>query len=277
MKKSVISLIITLLTNFVSFGQSTFISDSDVLFYLNNKRTFSNRDNGITLTFSDDGSRISTGHASYYNPDIVVLSETRAYATYQSLTSIDASVKFIVDSKDNIIIDRNDRTVYRASSTTSNQENSNFSNNDSQNTSKPIKETITKPKESNYDFLPKYVVGSYFSKELGTTIVIEKIPYKTESNYWRNPQDLHGDAIKNSMYKWDLRLKVTTNTGKTFNLNLEGYNRETLDFNLDNLNYTVYFGKNIDGYTLSYILNEVPVVISSQELKPERYIFTRIK
>ena len=60
-------------------------------------------------------------------------------------------------------------------------------------------------------------------------------------------------------------------------MNLEGYNQETLDFNLGDLNYEVFFGKNEPGYTLSSVLNVAPVNISSPKLDPKKYIFKRIK
>jgi hypothetical protein len=134
-------------------------------------------------------------------------------------------------------------------------------------------------KESNFDFLPKYVVGTFYSKELGTTLAIEKIPYKARSNYYRTAIDLHGESIKKNVNKWDLRLKVKTKTGKTFNMNLESYNREMLDFNIGDLYYSVVFGKNESGYTLISFLNVVPVQILSTKSgsKPKEYIFKRIK
>lgn len=139
--------------------------------------------------------------------------------------------------------------------------------------SKSTSSNPSSSKESNFDFLPKYVVGTFYSKELGTTLTIEKIPYKPRVNYYRSKIDLHGESIKKSVNKWDLRLKVKTKPGKTFNMNLESYNREMLDFNKGDLYYSVVFGKNESGYTLTSFLNVIPVQISPTEC----YIFKRIK
>jgi len=89
-----------------------FESQADVLVYLNNKADFTNKNNGVTLTFSEMGGRMrSNKGVSYYNPDVTILTNTRAVVVYESLTS-GGIAKIIVDCKENVIADKSDMTVY---------------------------------------------------------------------------------------------------------------------------------------------------------------------
>jgi hypothetical protein len=89
-----------------------FESEADVLVYLNNKADFSNKNNGVTLTFFEMGGRMrSNKGVSYYNPDVTILTSTRAVVVYESLTS-GGIAKIIVDCKENVIADKSDMTVY---------------------------------------------------------------------------------------------------------------------------------------------------------------------
>ncbi len=103
-----------LFTNLFVIGQSAFESDVDVLFYLNNKGSFKNEDSGIKLTFSDMGSQLSTGNSQFFQPDVVLLSTSRAIVTYQLVTDPERTVKIVVDSKQNLVMDLSDKAIYRA-------------------------------------------------------------------------------------------------------------------------------------------------------------------
>jgi hypothetical protein len=95
-------------------GQSKFESEEDVFLYLNIKNIFKNKETGTTLTFSELGYQLNTGSSKYYQPEAVIVSETRAVVTFESVTRPGAKVQFIVDSKKNIIVDRSDGTVFYA-------------------------------------------------------------------------------------------------------------------------------------------------------------------
>lgn len=273
--------LIILSTVLLSFGfvkaQSSFSDMADVLTFMENK-TYYNSEMETELKF---------GYISSYNTYGIELKSNKSGRTmyfincdingYGSFADISgtntndgSNFKFrLYNTKIVIGVGEQRQATFYPNKSSFYSQNSNS-----------VKSTSSKPstsKDSNFDFLPKYVVGTYYSKELGTTLVIEKIPYKTKTNYYRIERDLHGNGIKNSVYKWDLRLKVKTKTGKTFNMNLNDYNRESLDFNIGDLNYGVIFGKNESGYTLSSVLDVVPVTISSTKLYPKDYIFKRIK
>lgn len=221
------------------------------------KIVIKNRNNEIIRT----GSGTWSGHNDGYGGNAPVIDLLLSTGRLKFTAVVDgSSVNMLIDSRNNQWIKCRESESVKTNSS-----------------SQRIPPNPSTAKESNFNFLPKYVVGTYYSKELGTTIIIEKIPYKTKSSYYRFTEDLHGKSIKNIANKWDLRLKVKTKTGKTFNMNLEGYNQETLDFNLGDLNYEVFFGKNEPGYTLSSVLNVAPVNISSPKLYPKKYIFKRIK
>ena len=103
------------LTYVSAYSQTTFESESDVLFYLNTKSSFSNKGNGVTLSFTDMGSRMSSNKGiNYFNPDVTLISRTRAIVQYQSLTNPDGFAKIIVDCNQNIVVDKSDMTKYSA-------------------------------------------------------------------------------------------------------------------------------------------------------------------
>ena len=276
MKKIILLSIVLLSFGFVK-AQTRFSDMSDVIKFMDNK-TYYNSETETELGF---------GYISSYNTYGIELKSNKSgrtmyfincdingYGSFADVSGTSTSdgsyFKFrLYNTKIVVGVGEQRQTTFYPNNSSFNSQNFNS-----------VKSTSPNPstsKKSNYNFLPKYVVGTYYSKELGTTLVIEKILYKRKSDYYRFTEDLHGESIKNSAYKWDLRLKVKTKTGKTFNMNLEGYNRETLDFNLEDLNYNVVFGKNESGYTLSSVLNIVPVRISSTKLDPKDYIFKRIK
>ena len=102
------------LTLISAYSQTTFESEADVLQYLTTKGQFTNRGTNITLTFSDMGSSLSSGRSSYFNPQVTLVSSTRAVVEYQSLNNPDVTVQFIVDSRENVIMDKRDRSIYKA-------------------------------------------------------------------------------------------------------------------------------------------------------------------
>ena len=112
MKQLLISLLLIVCVPVFSQTISIFESKGDVLVFLNNRGDFTNSNNGVTLSFSDMGGRMrSNKGVDYFNPDVTLLSRTRAIVTYESLTS-GGIAKIIVDCKENVIADRNDNTVY---------------------------------------------------------------------------------------------------------------------------------------------------------------------
>ena len=112
MKLIFISFLICLSFQISAQTINRFESEADVLVYLNNKADFTNKNNGVTLTFFEMGGRMrSNKGVSYYNPDVTILTSTRAVVVYESLTS-GGIAKIIVDCKENVIADKSDMTVY---------------------------------------------------------------------------------------------------------------------------------------------------------------------
>lgn len=94
-------------------SQSYFHSDGDVLSYLALKRTFSD-ENDFTLKFYDMGGGMSAGSARFFNPEVTIVSTTRAIVEYQNLDTIGATSSFIVDSRQNLLMDRASNHIFRA-------------------------------------------------------------------------------------------------------------------------------------------------------------------
>jgi hypothetical protein len=125
MRTIFLSAYILLCTSLFSQTISSFESSTDVLVFLNNRVDFTNTKNGVTLSFSDMGGRMrSNKGVDYYNPEVTLLSRTRATVTYESLTS-GGIAKLIVDCKENLIADRSDMTIYSAINSESNYEQTN--------------------------------------------------------------------------------------------------------------------------------------------------------
>jgi protein TonB len=158
MKNLIFSICIFFCTNFSVNAQSDFESESDVLYYLDTKGSFSNENSGITLSFSDMATNLSTGRAKYYQPEVIVISNNIAYVTYVSSSYSGLSASFKVDSKQNILIDRKDRTIYSAYS----YESSDNSNSNNENTERQTvtlhSKTNSKPAASKSQGTKKYVL-----------------------------------------------------------------------------------------------------------------------
>lgn len=91
-----------------------FYQDVDVLVYLNNTISFKNVEDNLTLTFSDM-SRVTTSRGKgYFNPEVTLISKTRALVRYQSLNNPDGVVNIIVDSKENAVVDRSNMQIFKA-------------------------------------------------------------------------------------------------------------------------------------------------------------------
>lgn len=142
MKNLIFSICIFLCAIFSVNAQSDFESESDVLYYLDTKGSFSNENSGITLSFSDMATNLSTGRAKYYQPEVIVISNNIAYVTYVSSSYSGLSASFKVDSKQNILIDRKDRTIYSAYS----YESSDNNNSNNENTER---QTVTSYPNTN--------------------------------------------------------------------------------------------------------------------------------
>nr|WP_299416657.1 hypothetical protein [uncultured Emticicia sp.] len=105
------------LTFITVHSQTTFESESDVSLYLTDNSPFKNKDNGVTISFPDMATRmISNSGNSYFNPDIILISRTRAVLEYQSTTDPDRVAKIIVDCKENFVVDKSDMTMYKSNS-----------------------------------------------------------------------------------------------------------------------------------------------------------------
>lgn len=94
-------------------SQSYFQSDGDVLSYLALKRTFSD-ENDFTLKFYDMGGGMTAGSARFFNPEVTIVSNTRAIVEYQNLNTPGATSSFIVDSRQNLLMDRASNHIFRA-------------------------------------------------------------------------------------------------------------------------------------------------------------------
>lgn len=116
MKKHLFILFISICLSVSLNAQSIFGSKADVLLYLNIQGDFTNLNNGITLSFSDMATQLSTGRSQYYQPEVTLISTYKAVVKYTSISNIGYTASFTVDSKQNILIDRNDQTVYKANS-----------------------------------------------------------------------------------------------------------------------------------------------------------------
>lgn len=111
--KTFIIAALLLITN-LTFGQTkVFYSDGDVLEYLTIKGSFSNRENGVRLTFNDMATYLSSNKGvKYFSPEVKLVSRTSAIVVYQSLTSSNGIAKIYVDTKLNVIMDVSSNTVY---------------------------------------------------------------------------------------------------------------------------------------------------------------------
>lgn len=117
MRTIFLSTLIFLSTTVFSQTISKFESKADVLVYLNNKSFTSN--NGVTLSFFDMGGRFKSNKGlSYFNPDVILLSKTKALLQYKSLTS-SGFAKFTVDCNINVLTDRTDNATYTLGSPSS--------------------------------------------------------------------------------------------------------------------------------------------------------------
>ncbi len=103
-----------LIFNTALFSQTytVFRSEGEVLNFLESRKSFSNSKFGVTITFSDMGSRLKNNNErEYFNPSVVLLSSTRARVTYASMID-DVVTKIIVDCRKNVIIDEKSYTTF---------------------------------------------------------------------------------------------------------------------------------------------------------------------
>jgi len=117
-----------------TYSQSSlFESDTDVLLYLSLQGSFTNASSGITLSFTDMATNLSSGRSQYYSPEVSVLSTTRAIVQYTSVSNPGSSASFVVDSKKNILIDRGNNSIYTSNSPLANQDVNGNNNTSQQN------------------------------------------------------------------------------------------------------------------------------------------------
>jgi len=111
MKKLIVLSFLFLSVN-LSFGQTDFDMDSDVLSYLGGK-TFSNEDQSMKVKIdyaSDLGSWgiILNGKTTHFNLDIQILSPTKAVITGESLNNPDGVINMRINSVTNCIENEGD-------------------------------------------------------------------------------------------------------------------------------------------------------------------------
>lgn len=97
-----------------SVSAQKFQSEADVLSYLNGK-SFKNSEVGVTIYFSDMGTRLEINGIQLYSPDIKVVSETKAVCTYYRISNPDQKVSGILNAKERTWTDRSNGRVYKLS------------------------------------------------------------------------------------------------------------------------------------------------------------------
>lgn len=190
MRAIFLSTLVLLCTSLFSQTISIFESPADVLVFLNNRGDFTNTKNGVTLSFSDMGGRMrSNKGVDYYNPEVTLLSRTRATVTYESLTS-GGIAKIIVDCKENVIADKSDMTVYAPDSDEENLISQNA----------PVKKNVNE----NVNIIPSKIIGKPI--RIGSLLVAQyNFPNKLN---FKDAKDLCAKLGSG----WRLPTKVELNT-----------------------------------------------------------------
>jgi hypothetical protein len=243
MKKFLASIAILLGMYSFTYSQSSlFESDTDVLLYLSLQGSFTNASSGITLSFTDMASNLSTGRSQYYSPEVSVLSSTRAIVKYTSASNPGYTASFVVDSKKNILIDKGDNSVYSSDSPLSNQEVGENRNTSQQNrpmTRAELNSGIDQPsggdkRKNEFYTDSKYIVGTYISKSLGMRILIEELPY--DKRFSENERIGFYDGDR----KYGLQIKVTHQNNNTIMI-LSGLMDNRMEFSDRENSYQIIF------------------------------------
>jgi len=219
MKK--IALIILFSVTGVTLFAQNFYSESDVYNYLNGKK-FINSSVNSTIEFSEMGSvEKVNGNYLMMNPEITVISTTRAIAKYYSVQDPSIFSGINIDCSNNTITDRRNGRVYAL-------DNQSFSN-----------EVIGSSENGNSNIIikdlnqiPKVLIGTFIGN--GIKVVIEQIPFVQNVTYKR------GFSFKSDEKKWDLRIKVFLANEKPFFIHLNDFGE------------SIYKGK----YWVSFVLSE---------------------
>lgn len=97
----------------ISSNKSTsakFVSETDVMYYLNGK-TFVN-DYSTKITFNDMATNFTMGGNMFYQPEVTVLSETKAIIKYYNATDPSSNAIFTVNALNNTITTKSSGTVW---------------------------------------------------------------------------------------------------------------------------------------------------------------------
>ena len=104
MKNIIMPVILLFLTTISSSAQ--FLSQTDVLYYLNGKTFIGGSSGDATLSFKEMGSQLTVnGNYLLYQPDIKILSRSSAIVKYYGIQDPSVKVGLIVNGSTNIIID----------------------------------------------------------------------------------------------------------------------------------------------------------------------------
>ena len=182
-----------LIFNTALFSQTytVFRSEGEVLNFLESRKSFSNSKLGVTITFSDMGSRLKNNNGrEYFNPSVVLLTSTRARVTYVSMID-DVVTKIIVDCRQNVIIDEKSYTTF---SSDSNNEGSSTNSDNSGIIGTPIK--IGNLEVAQFDFPDEMNLSDAKAacSELGNGW---RLPTKDELNTLYENQDQIGGFTHN--------------------------------------------------------------------------------
>jgi len=118
MKKIILIALVVFCTAAITSAQ--FISETDVLLYLNGKTFIGGSSGDATLSFKEMGSQMTVnGNYLMYQPDIKVVSQSVAIVIYYGVQNPSSEVGIVVNSSNNTIIDGggNGSTYYSSNRT----------------------------------------------------------------------------------------------------------------------------------------------------------------
>jgi hypothetical protein len=102
---------IFILASILTYGQ--FKSESDVLFYLN-EHQYENEENGANLFFKEMGSQLILNEKYlFYEPKVVIYSETLAVVTYELVEDPEQKACLVVETTKEVIMDCSSKRIYK--------------------------------------------------------------------------------------------------------------------------------------------------------------------
>jgi|GEM_PF-5429025 len=111
--KKILTFILFSITNILIFAQiNSFNYETDVNAYFDFNRSFRNKDNSLKLNFSDMGTYFTVGNSTYFNPEIEIISSTKAIVSYLNANSPNRKIELLIDLQRNGIIDLSDKSFY---------------------------------------------------------------------------------------------------------------------------------------------------------------------